>query len=81
MPLLDKWQPSRLTLTTAFVIIPLGATLIAWFAFQTSRTRQQSPAKSTKKRIHDSLGSLVESPEVQTDREKIMALYETNPDD
>ncbi len=81
MPLLDKWQPSPTTLITAFVVIPLGATFIAWFAFQTSRTKRQSPAKSTKKRIHDSLDALVKSPEVQTDQEKIMELYETNPDD
>ncbi|MCP4480493.1 MAG: hypothetical protein GY818_20605 [Planctomycetaceae bacterium] len=81
MPLLDKWQPSPTTLITAFIVIPIGATFIAWFAFQTSRTKRQSPAASTKKRIDDSLDALVKSPEVQTDREKIMALYETNPDD
>lgn len=81
MPLLDKWQPSPTTLITAFVTIPLVATFIAWFAFQTTRTKRQSPGKSTKKRIHDSLDALVESSEVQTDREKIMTLYEMNPDD
>ena len=81
MPLLDKWQPSPTTLITAFVVIPIGATFIAWFAFQTSRTKRQSPGASTKKRIDDSLDALVKSPEVQTDREKIMALYETNPDE
>lgn len=81
MPLIDKWQPSPTTLISAFIAIPLGATFIAWFAFQTSRTRRQSPGKSTKKRIDDSLNALTENPEVQTDREKIMALYETNPDD
>ncbi|MDA7922973.1 hypothetical protein N9B50_00675 [bacterium] len=81
MPLLDKWQPSPTTLITASAVIPLGATLIAWFAFQTSRTKRQAPGKSTKKRIHDSLDALVKSPEVQTDREKIMTLYETNPDE
>ena len=81
MPLLDKWQPSPTTLITAIIVIPIGATFIAWFAFQTSRTKRQSPGASTKKRIDDSLDALVKSPEVQTDREKIMALYETNPDD
>jgi hypothetical protein len=76
-----NWTPSRTTLTIAFILIPLIATGLAWLVFRNSRTRPYVPGKKTRSKIDKSLQALVTDPNVQTDREKIMSLYESDSKD
>ncbi len=71
-----NWQPSRTTLIFAFFLMPLIATGIAWWVFRFSRTRPYRPGGKTSIKITQTLGDLKSDPRVQTDQEKIMALYE-----
>lgn len=77
----NRWQPSRSTLTIAFILIPLIATGLAWMAFRTSKTRQFVPGKKSQKKIDQSLSDLANNPLVQTEHEQVMSLYETDPHD
>lgn len=72
----DRWQPSRSTLTIAFILIPLAATGLAWLAFRNSKTRQYIPGKKAQQQIDQSLNDLSDDPQVQTDLEKVRMLYE-----
>ncbi len=73
----DRWQPSRTTLIWAFVFIPVLATGLAWLAFRTSKTNRYEPGKKSREKIDAKLQALAHDPKVQTDRERVMALYET----
>ncbi len=77
----NRWQPSRSTLTFAFILIPLLASGLAWLAFRTSRTRQYVPGATSQQRIDQALNNLVNDPRVQTEREKVMSLYESETHD
>lgn len=77
----NRWQPSRTTLFALLALIPVVATGLAWWAFRTSETARYVPGGKTEQRINTSLEELVGDPRVQTDREKIMSLYETDTPD
>lgn len=77
----NRWKPTRTTLVVLLALIPVIATCLAWWAFRTSETRRYTPGLGTQKRINDSLDELAGDPRVQTDREKIMSLYETDGQD
>lgn len=72
----NQWQPSRLTLMIALISIPLIASFLAWAAFRNSETRPFTPGKTTQKRIDQTLSELSNDPQVQTERESVMRLYE-----
>ena len=72
-----NWQPSRLTLIIAFLLMPVLATAIAWWAFRLSKTNSYKPGKKTANKIDKTLGALASDPNVQTDREKVQALYDS----
>jgi hypothetical protein len=76
----NRWQPSRTTLFALLTLIPVVATILAWWAFRTSETYRHSPNQKSAQRINSSLNQLVDDPRVQTDQEKIMSLYETESD-
>lgn len=73
-----QWQPSRTTLMMALILIPLFASFLAWAAFRSSQTRPFTPGKKTQTKIGHSLNELANDPRVQTDRENVMRLYETD---
>jgi len=73
-----NWTPSRATLIVAFLMMPLVAGVIAWLAFRASQTKPYRPGQKTAKKIDKSLKDLTKNPNVQTDREKIMALYDSD---
>jgi len=73
-----KWQPNRATLVIAFLLMPILATAIAWWAFRYSKTNSYQPGKKTADKIDKTLGALASDPAVQTDREKIQALYDSD---
>ena len=72
-----SWQPSRLTLIIAFLLMPVLATAVAWWAFRLSKTNSYQPGKKTANKIDKTLGALASDPNVQTDREKVQALYDS----
>ena len=74
----NRWQPSRSTLTTAFILIPLVATALAWLVFRNSKTHQYIPGKNSQQRIDQSLNELANNPNVETDRERVLSLYESD---
>jgi len=73
-----NWQPSRATLIFAFLLMPLIATAIAWWVFRFSKTQPYRPGGKTSKKINQTLVDLTKDPRVQTEREKVMALYEND---
>jgi len=73
-----KWQPNRSTLVIAFLLMPTLATAIAWWAFRYSQTNSYQPGKKTANKIDKALRALASDPAVQTDREKIQALYDSD---
>lgn len=75
----NRWQPSRTLLIVLLTLIPIVATGIAWLAFRNSETVRFSPGVKASKRISNSLDALKDNPMVQTDQEKIMSLYESDP--
>ena len=77
----NRWQPSRSTLTITFILIPLLAIGMAWLAFRNSKTRRYMPSKNSRQKIDQSLSSLANDPRVQTEREKVMSLYESETHD
>ncbi len=73
-----NWQPSRTMFICALVLMPILATAIAWWAYQSSQTQPYQPGKTTTKKINQTLGALKSDPNVQTTHEKIMALYDSD---
>ncbi|MFK7768920.1 MAG: hypothetical protein AB8B55_16990 [Mariniblastus sp.] len=77
----ERWQPTRTTLVMLLALIPIIATGIACWVYFGSRTKQYTYGKQRQKTINKTLSSLATDPNVQTDREKIMALYEPDSQD
>ena len=75
----NSWQPSRAFLIGALLLMPVLATAIAWFAFRSTQTKSYQPGAKTAGKIDKTLGALSSDPNVQTDREKIQALYDSEP--
>ncbi len=73
----DRWQPSRSTLMVFFALIPIIATGLVWIAFRNSKTKPYTPGKKMKTKIDRTLEELSHDPDVQSDRERVMELYET----
>ena len=76
----NYWQPSREFLIGAFLLIPLIATAIAWGAFRMSQVVKLVPSKKSAERIKDTLDDLTKDPNIKSDRERIMALYDADID-
>jgi hypothetical protein len=74
----NNWQPSSSTLVIAFILIPIIATGLAWFVFQTSKTRPFVPGNVANSKIVNTLNQLVNDPKVQTEREQVDLLNEMN---
>ncbi|MFT5304228.1 MAG: hypothetical protein ACI87E_000997, partial [Mariniblastus sp.] len=72
------WQPSRITLTVILVMLPIFATGIAWSVFRSSKTRPFVHGNKMQSRIDQSLYDLSDDPQVQTEQERVMALYESD---
>ena len=75
----SNWQPSWMTLICFFITIPIVATAIAVWVYQTSNTKSFEPGKVTSNKINKSLQGLATDPTIQTDAEKIQALYDRDP--
>lgn len=63
-------------LIAGLVLLLLIAGGVAWFAFQTTKTRRFQPGPNRTREIHQSLGSLANDPGIKTDLEKVRELYE-----
>ena len=72
----QAWQPNLTTKIIAFSLIPIVAALIAWGVFWSSKSNHYEPGKKTKQKIDSTLNELAKDPRVQTDIEKVQALYE-----
>lgn len=82
MPLsVNAWQPSRATLVTILILIPLVATAIAWLVYWGTQSRQYQPGQVANKRIQSTLQELTQDPRVQTDMEKIRELYQADAEE
>ena len=76
----NQWHPSRPTLIVAFILIPLLATGLAWWAFLASGSKKHEPGKKMKAHINQSLNDLTNDPNIETDRERVMKLYDAETD-
>ena len=76
----NNWQPSRTFLIGALLLMPVLATAIAWWAFRSTKTKPYQPGAKTAGKIDKTLGALATDSSVQTDREKIQALYDSEYD-
>ena len=74
----NNWQPSRWFLIVALLLMPILAAAIAWWAFRSTQTKSYQPGAKTAGKIDQTLGDLASDPSVQTDREKIQALYDSD---
>ena len=72
----NNWQPSRALFIGLLLMMPILATAIAWWAFRSTKTQSYQPGAKTAGKIDQSLQDLTSDPNVQTDREKIRALYD-----
>ncbi len=70
------WQPPRWFIITAFISMPIAATLIAWFVFRNTQMKRYAPGQKRQKSIEKSLVRLSDDPNIQTDLEKVQALNE-----
>ncbi len=77
----SNWQPSQVALTTFFALIPVLAITIAWLVYRSSRSQPYHPGTTRTKQIHHALADLTHDSSVQSDREKIQELYQTDVDE
>lgn len=74
----SNWQPSWATLIFFFIAIPIIATAIAVWVYSISKTKPYEPGKAMANKINKSLQGLATNPMIQSDKEKIMELYDTD---
>ena len=72
----NSWVPSRGLFVALLLVMPILATAIAWWAFRSTKTKPYQPGAKTAGKIDQSLRDLTSDPNVQTDREKVQALYD-----
>ena len=77
----SRWQPNSSVLTASFAVIPVIAIGIAWFAYRITQTRRFQPGQTSARKIADNLDALRQDPTIQSDLEKVMSLYDREPDD
>ncbi len=77
----SAWKPSRTTVFVLLILIPLVATAIAWLAHRGTQTQPYRPGAKTAKKIDNTLTQLTNDPDVKTDRERVLELYQADADD
>ncbi len=76
----DAWTPPAWAIWCFFLLMPIVAGIIAWFAFVGSKTHRFVPGQKTQEQISKALGGLKNDPRIQTDLEKVQALYDSQDD-
>ena len=71
----EQLKPTANILIGALIILPVLAGFVAWWAYRSSETPTAQPSKTASNQIHSTLEDLSNDPEILSDKEKVMSLY------